>query len=101
MKKVSNIWIKDGSDYILHLGTMQKAVVVSFYIGSCNPYAISPRSYFPFTDEERSQKFLLAADATEYAILILKAWFKSIITDMDGDGWKVEGSHVIKSIGEK
>ncbi len=95
-EKVSDIWMQDGYDYILHLGTMRKAVVVAHYANSFKPYAISPRSYFPFTDEQRSKLFDNANDATEYAIEILKEWFNSIGNSPQNDK-QVENS--LKQIG--
>lgn len=79
-------WIPDGHDYILHLGTMRKAVVVARYVpslgqvwnGKNNWYAISPRSYFPFTDEQQEKRFETAIEAIGFAETIILEWLNSI-----------------------
>lgn len=86
-------WVRDGHDYILHLGTMQKAVVVSRYVPSMGQlhsgddswYAISPRSYFPFTDEQQEKKIPTPIEAIAYAEKIILEWLNSITI---GDGIK-------------
>lgn len=82
--KVSSIWIQDGSDYILHLGTMKKAMVVAYYPSFRKHYSISPRSYFPLTDEQMEKRFMYAHEATEYAVSLIKDWLNSIVLDNKG-----------------
>lgn len=79
-------WITDGHDYILHLGTMRKAVVVCRYVpsigevwsGNGSWYAISPRSYFPFTDAQQEKKFHTPIEAIKFAETIVLEWLNSI-----------------------
>lgn len=72
-------WREDLYDFILDLGTMKKAVVVANYLGlGGSYYSISPRSYFPFSDENYDKRFKNPEHCKEYAISILKDWFKSI-----------------------
>jgi hypothetical protein len=85
-KKAPDRWTPDGHDYILHLGTMRKAVVVARYVPSLGQvwngknswYAISPRSYFPFTDEQQEKRFETAIEAISYAEVIILEWLNSI-----------------------
>ncbi len=83
---VPDRWIPDGHDYILHLGTMRKAVVVSrcvkhmsaIYSGDGSWYSISGRSYFPFTDAQMDKKFNTAIEAIGFAETIILEWLNSI-----------------------
>lgn len=83
---VPDRWTPDGHDYILHLGTMRKAVVVARYVpsgkqvwtGDGSWYAISPRSYFPFTDAQQEKRFDTAIEAINHAEQIILEWLNSI-----------------------
>jgi hypothetical protein len=90
MRQVSSIWVQDGSDYILHLGTMKKAMVVAYYPSFRKHYSISPRSYFPLTDAQMEKRFEHAYEATECAIEIIKEWLNSIVLDGKMIDGKVE-----------
>jgi len=87
-KTAPDRWTPDGHDYILHLGTMRKAVVVARYVPSVGQvwngknswYAISPRSYFPFADEQQEKRFETAIEAISYAEGIILEWLNSITT---------------------
>lgn len=96
MSEIKPIWTEDGYDYILHLGTMRKAVCVRLYGPNNMPdrmmhehfsykdiksnfYAISPASYFPFTNEQYSRKFDTAYEATVFAEDVIKDWIISIM----------------------
>jgi hypothetical protein len=88
-KTISSRWIQDGQDYILHLGVMQKAVVVARYVpslhevvsGKSSWYSISPRSIFPFGDGQQEKRFDNAADAVAFAEKIILNWLNSIMID--------------------
>lgn len=90
--QVPDRWIRDGHDYILHLGTMRKAVVVARYIPQGQNifdtknswYAISPRSYFPFTDAQQEKRFKTGLEAIGYAEGIILEWLNSITTGFAG-----------------
>lgn len=87
-KGVDSLWVKDGYDFILHLGTMKKAIVVAYYRDgvSLSPsnngikyyYAVSPRSYFPFKDEDYNKRFSDSNECKKYAISKVREWLKSI-----------------------
>lgn len=79
------VWIKDGHDYILHLGTMRKAVVISgcsersVFAASPDFYSISLRSYFPFSDEDYNKRFSTANEAKNHAVNRIREWVQSIL----------------------
>lgn len=90
-KGTDSLWEKDGHDYILHLGTMRKAIVVAAYFDNkkssffqaclsnrIDYYSISPRSYFPFKDVDFERKFNNPDECKEYAISCVKDWLKSV-----------------------
>ena len=85
-KTIPDRWIPDGQDYILHLGIMRKAVVVARYVPSLHEvfsgrnswYAISPRSIFPFGDDQQERRFDNAFDAVAFAEKIILKWLNSI-----------------------
>ncbi len=75
-------WEEYGRDYILHLGSMRKAIVVAAYGNSgysqVDYYSISPRSFFPFSDEDREVRFTDAEECKKYSILKVREWFESV-----------------------
>lgn len=93
-KWVSKRWIPEGHDYVLHLGTMKRAVVVARYSGSWTDavmgkgshYGISPRSFFPFAEKQMDKKFNTAQEAVAYAERIVLKWLNSIMVDMNASG---------------
>lgn len=78
------IWLKDGHDFILHLGTMRKAVVISgcsersVFAASPDFYTISLRSYFPFYNDDYNKRFSTADEAKNYAIGKIREWLQSV-----------------------
>lgn len=72
-----NKWYKDGHDWIINIGNMQKSIVVAYYLGG--KYAISPRSFFPFNDEQCDKKFDNHEDCKKYAESIFIDWAKSVM----------------------
>lgn len=90
-------WEQDGNDFILHLGTMRKAIVVAAYsdakkdglIGACltnkiRYYSISPRSYFPFDSKDYERKFDNSEDCKKHAITCVKNWLESVFVITQG-----------------
>ena len=72
-KELKSFWRTDGMDWIADLNEMKKAIVVAYYtpiIGG-NYYAISPRSYFPFSDIHDNKKFDNYYDCCIYAESII------------------------------
>lgn len=95
---VPDRWIPSGEDYILHLGTMKKAVVVAKYVPSVGQiwngknswHAISPRSYFPFTDAQQEKRFETAIEAIGFAETIILDWLNSITMGFSGNNKSVQ-----------
>lgn len=90
---VPSRYIKSGEDYILHLGTMKNAVIIAQYVpfasaifsGNGSWYAISPRSYFPFTEEQIEKRFDTAPQAIAFAEKIILEWLNSISISLSDD----------------
>ena len=88
-KNISDSWIPDGEDYILHLGMMKHAVIVARYVpsfgevfnGKDSWYSISPRSVFPFGEGQEDKRFDNAVDAMAFAEKIILKWLNSIMVD--------------------
>jgi hypothetical protein len=78
---IKSFWKQDGRDYIADLGNMTKAIVVCYYtpIIGVPYYAISPRSYFPFTDEQNKRRFNNAHTCCLWAEDLVLDWMKSLI----------------------
>ena len=90
-------WHQDGNDFILHLGTMRKAIVVAAYsdakkdglISAClnnkiRYYSISPRSYFPFDNKDYERKFDNSGECKQYAMMCVKNWLESVFIITQG-----------------
>ena len=80
-KELKSFWRTDGMDWIADLNEMKKAIVVAYYtpiIGG-NYYAISPRSYFPFSDIHDNKKFDNYYDCCIYAESIIIGWVSSLL----------------------
>jgi len=73
---LKKIWKKDGHDFIADIGNMKKAVVVAMYLGG--RYGISPRSYFPFDDNDYEKRFDNYLDACKFSEEYIKKWIESI-----------------------
>lgn len=80
----NDVWVQDGHDFVLHLGTMRKAVVVSgcstrsVFASSPDFYAISLRSYFPFYDDDYNKRFSTADEAKNHAVSRIREWLQSV-----------------------
>ena len=95
-------WRSDGMDKIADLNEMKKAVVVAFYtpIMGENYYAISTRSYFPFTNAQHHRKYDNYYDCCMFAESIILDWVKSLLLN-EQDAKSVEIiNKVIKTITE-
>lgn len=82
----NSYWYDYGHDKIIDLGNMKKAIVVALYgdglkhgYKQSQYYAISPRSYFPFTDDQMSIKFDTPQPCMDYSIEIVKEWLQSVM----------------------
>ena len=85
-KELKPFWRSDGMDWIADLTQMKRAVLVAFYlpkvpIKNTSYYSISPRSYFPFTNEQHDKKFDEYYDCCIYAESIIRDWINSLLLD--------------------
>lgn len=77
-------WIKDGHDYILHLGSLKKAIIIAYYFDNkklnngVGYYSISTRSFFPFKDADFELKYEIPELCKEYACCKVKEWLESV-----------------------
>lgn len=82
-KELKHFWRSDGKDWIADLPQMKKAIVVAYYTPKFpsqdeSYYAISPRSFFPFTDDENHTRFDNYYDCCVYAESIILNWIKAL-----------------------
>jgi hypothetical protein len=96
INEMNPMWVQDGKDFILDLGTIKKAAIVALY-GTWDSdsnmfYAISPRSFFPFTNEQQDVRFEVKSEddkksasikATKLAEKIIVEWLNSIMLDFN------------------
>lgn len=77
---LNHYWRSDGMDWIADLNQMKKAIVVAYYtpILKRSFYAISPRSFFPFTGEQFNKHFDNYYDCCIYAEQIIRDWVQSL-----------------------
>ncbi len=84
-----DMWRKtDINKYECDLGTMRKAVVVRYYRDDSTVvarkhlwWAISPTSWFPFSDDQREESFDSPYECMVYAQKIIMEWLGSIYAD--------------------
>lgn len=95
-QKINKNWRRDGSDLILDLGIMKKAIIVrrftkdGLFSGSNISkenvlYGIGQASYFPFTHDQYIARFNNPHDACLLAENHIKDWFNSIIINNKSD----------------
>lgn len=82
-KELKHFWRSEGMDWIADLPEMKKAIVVTYYTPnfpshSENYYAISPRSFFPFTDNDINTRFDNYYDCCVHAESIILNWIKAL-----------------------
>lgn len=91
-------------DYIANLGNMKKAIVVAYYKPLFGEpyYAISPRSFFPFTDEHKAVRYSDFKECCEAGEVIVLEWMKSLMVSLDStpDVWKLRSDVIAKEIAE-
>lgn len=82
-RDLKHFWRLEGMDWIADLPEMKKAIVVAYYTPNFpshegNYYAISPRSYFPFTDDDNKIRFDNYYDCCVHAESIILNWIKAL-----------------------
>ena len=89
-------------DYIANLGNMKKAIVVAYYtpLFSEPYYAISSRSFFPFTNEQNAVHYSDFKECCEAGEAIVLEWMKSLMVSLDStpDVWKLRGDALAKEL---
>lgn len=82
-RELKHFWRSHGMDWIADLPEMEKAIVVTYYTPNFpshdgHYYAISPRSFFPFTDTDNNKRFDNYYDCCVYAESIIINWIKAL-----------------------
>jgi hypothetical protein len=81
--ELKHFWRSNGMDWIADLPEMEKAIVVTYYTPNFpshdgHYYSISPRSFFPFTDNDNKTRFDNYYDCCVYAESIILNWIKAL-----------------------